>query len=114
VARRLRNEFFDAFFEPQRVVVMANAQIIKDPTKLEASYARVAKSLVDLENINKFNDPVEVDTPQGKVKTTVGAEMVTPEVAARYRELIESNPALKNAYTKAGGKFFLAKPGPAG
>jgi hypothetical protein len=109
-AKRIRNSFFDAFFEPQRVVVTANAQLIKDPAALEKSYARVAKSLNDLETANKFNDMVEVETPQGKVKTTVGEEMMLPEVALRYWELIDKNPALKNAYKTAGGKFFLTKP----
>jgi hypothetical protein len=109
-AKRLRNNFFDAFFEPQRVVVTANAQLIKNPADLEKSYARVAKSFNDLETINKFNDLVEIDTPQGKVTTTVGEEMVLPEVAARYWELIDTNPALKGAYKAAGGKFFLTKP----
>ncbi|HVL13014.1 MAG TPA: hypothetical protein VM529_10645 [Gemmata sp.] len=109
-ARRLRNEFFDAYFEPQRVQVTANAQLIRDPARLEASYARVAKGLFDLETVNKFNDPVEVETSQGKAASTVGAELLTPEVATRYWELVESNPVLKSAYVKAGGKFFLTKP----
>jgi hypothetical protein len=109
-AKRIRNNFFDAYFEPQRVIVTAYAQLIKNPAELEKSYARVAKSLNDLETVNKFNDVVEVQTPQGKVKTTVGEEMLTPEVALRYWELIDKNPALKNAYKAAGGKFFLTKP----
>ena len=92
------------------MIVTAYAQLIKNPAELEKSYARVAKSLNDLETVNKFNDEVEVEAPQGKVKTTAGAELLTPEVALRYWELIDKNPALKNAYKAAGGKFFLTKP----
>jgi tetratricopeptide (TPR) repeat protein len=109
-AKKIKNDFFDAYFEPQRVVVAANAQLIKDPAKLQASLTRVARSLIDLETVNKFNDPVEVETPGGKVKSTVGAELMAPEVAARYRELLKDNPILMNAYAKEGGKFFLARP----
>ncbi|HSQ57737.1 MAG TPA: hypothetical protein VLM40_18590, partial [Gemmata sp.] len=109
-AKHIRNDFFDAYFEPQRVVVAALAQLIKDPAKLESSYSRVAKSLHDLETINKFNDAIEVEGPLGKTSSTIGAELLLPEVARRYWELIEHNPALKQAYVKAGGKFFLTKP----
>jgi tetratricopeptide (TPR) repeat protein len=96
---RLKNNFFDAYFEVQRALTTANIQIIKTPANLAAAFERIGKSINDLETINKFAELAAKKEP-----------LITPEVAFRYWELLEKNPELKKAYKEKGGKFFLDKP----
>jgi hypothetical protein len=108
--KRLKSNFFDAYFEVQRVLVAANTQLVKDPAKLGPTFEQVGRRIADMEASNKFNDVKEIDTPQGKQKVKVASEVITPEVALRYHEFLEKYPGVKAAYQANGGKFFLERP----
>ncbi len=98
-ARQTRSNFFDAYFELQRVLVTANQQLVKDPVKLNATFEKVGQSIANMERTNQI---AELDKK--------GEGIITPQVAYRFWELLEQQPAVKNAYKAAGGKFFLDKP----
>ncbi len=97
--KRLQNNFFEAYFEVQRVLVTANTQLIKDPAALAKNFDPIGRNITKLETANNL-----------EALAKKGEPLMTPEVAFRYWELIEKNPTLKNAYKTAGGKFFLDKP----
>jgi hypothetical protein len=86
----LRQAFADAFFDTQRVVVVANEQLLKGNPKLQTTYDNVGKKFADIE------------------KQIPAAEW-TPEVQHRYAEFLKDHPPLMAVYKAAGGKAFLEK-----
>ena len=87
---RNKNTFFESFYDVQRCVVKANAQLLMGKPKLQETYDKVAKAFVEQEKNN-------------------GADM-TAEVRMKYHDLLDEYPELKKAYQAAGGKLFLEKP----
>jgi hypothetical protein len=109
--KQLKSAFFDSYFEVQRVLVTANQTLIKNPAKLDASFEKVGTQIFNVENLHKFNEVKEVLNAAGKmVPLKAGTEVIAPEVWVRYCDLLDKTPALKAAYWKAGGRFFLERP----
>lgn len=97
--RLTKSNFFDAYFEVQRLLVTANQHLIKDPVKLNARLEQVGQAIANMEKTNQI---AELEKK--------GEGIITPEVALRFWDLLEKNPVVKGAYKAAGGKFFLEKP----
>ncbi len=97
--RRVKSNFFDSFFEVQRVIVTANSQLQKGSPKLAGTFDNVARQFMSLENIHKLDEMQKQ-----------GNGIITAEVWTRYCDLLDKYPELKNAYKIAGGKFFLERP----
>ncbi|MBX9584049.1 MAG: hypothetical protein K2X87_27425, partial [Gemmataceae bacterium] len=87
---RAKNGFYDAFFESNRCVVLANRQLLKDSPKLQTTWDNVGKKFAEVER-------------------AAGADL-TAEVKARYADFLAEQPDLKKAYEAAGGKLFLERP----
>jgi hypothetical protein len=87
---RAKNAFYDAFFESNRCVVLANRQLLKDGPKLQTTWDNVGKKFAEVERA-AGND-------------------LTAEVRARYADFLAEQPELKKAYEAAGGKLFLERP----
>jgi hypothetical protein len=99
---KVKNDFYDAYFEVVRVVVAANTHLTKDPAKLATQLETPGKQIKSLEDSHNFA------ALAGKKEMPLSYE-----VAMRYWELLEKNPILKKAYQDpVGGKFFLTKPKP--
>ena len=88
--QRNRNAYYDAFFDSNRCVVVANQQLLKGNPKLQAKFDTVGKKFAEVERA-AGND-------------------LTPEVRARYADFLAEQPELKKAYEAAGGKLFLERP----
>lgn len=86
--KKLRSNFFDAYYEIQRVMVAANTQLLAGNPKLAATFADVGKKIADMEKQDRF------------------AAVISPEVATRYRDLLDKYPELKKGYKAAGGDYF--------
>ncbi|MBA4190415.1 MAG: hypothetical protein C0467_20700 [Planctomycetaceae bacterium] len=113
IVKQVKSHYFDAYFEIQRVLATANSQLIKDPAKLATSFETGGKKILDLENLNKFNEIKMIPGPGGKmIPIKHGTEIISFEVWTRYCDLLDKYPALKAAYQKQGGKFFLERPKP--
>jgi len=111
LTKQLKSNFYEAYFEIQRVVVSANAKLIPVGPKLDTSFESAGKKILDLENLHKFNEIKMIPGPAGKmVPIKLGTELITAEVWNRYCDLLEKHPPLKAAYQKQGGKFFLERP----
>jgi tetratricopeptide (TPR) repeat protein len=100
---KVKNDFYEAYFEVVRVVVAANTHLTKDPTKLAPKLQKSAEQIKSLEDVHNFA------TLAGKKEMPLSYD-----VAMRYWELLEKNPALKKVYQDppVNGKFFLTKPKP--
>jgi len=108
-----KSNFYDAYFEIQRVVATANAQLIKDPEKATTRTETVGKRIFDLENLHKFNEVKMVPGAGGKLAPIrVGTEWINSEVWTRYCDFLDKYPAIKKGYKDAGGEFFLERPKP--
>ncbi len=91
----LKPLYHDLVFESIRCGVKANLSLLKaDPAKVAAKLEPFAKQLVQLET---------------------GNPDMADEVKAKFADLLDETPALKDHYQKAGGKAFLkdAPPAPA-
>jgi hypothetical protein len=98
--RAAKSAFFDAYYEIQRVMVAANSHLQKNrPDLLTKSLEAAGKKIADMETSNKLAE-----------QEAAGQGVVTPEVWGRFHELLERNPAVKNAYKANGGKLFLERP----
>jgi len=108
-----KSNFYDAYFEVQRVVATANAHLIKDPDKAATRAETVGKRIFDLENLHKFNEVKMVPAAGGKlVPIKAGTEWINSEVWTRYCDFLDKYPAIKKGYKDAGGEFFLERPKP--
>lgn len=87
---RYKNAYYEAFLDVNRCVVRANQQLLKDSPRLPQTYADVGKKLADVER--------------------AGGADLTPEVRARYAEVLRDIPELRPGYEAAGGKLFVAGP----
>jgi hypothetical protein len=113
VVKSAKSHFADCWFEVQRVVVSANTQLVKDPTKLQEKLDKVAKDIVALETANKYNEAKTIVTPDGKkIPIKLGTELISNEVWTRYCDFFDKYPNVKESYKKQGGKFFLERPKP--
>jgi hypothetical protein len=97
--KKLKNVYFDAYFEVQRCLVQANTQLQKGNPKLADTFANVAKKIVSLETNFKFAE-----------REKNGDGILNSDVWEHYCDLLDKYPELKNAYKAAGGKFFLERP----
>jgi TolA-binding protein len=98
--RQAKSAFFDAFYEIQRLLVVANTQLLAGNPKLNDRLAEVGKRIADMEITNKIAE-LEKEGPAKSI--------ITAEVWNRYYELLDKNPTVKNAYKAAGGKLFLER-----
>jgi hypothetical protein len=98
-ARQVKSAYFDVYCDIQRVMIEANSQLLKDETKLAATFADIGKKIADMERANKI--------PQLEQE---GKGIITAEVWNRYCDLIEKYIKLGDAYKNADGKFFLQRP----
>lgn len=87
---RDRNAFYDAFFDSNRCVVLANQQLLKGNPKLQTTWDNVGKKFAEVER-------------------AAGPDL-TAEVRAKYADLLADLPELRKAYEAAGGKLFLERP----
>jgi hypothetical protein len=86
-----KNAFYDAFFDYQRCIVIANTKLLAAvPEKLNASLDTVAKNFVEVEKA--MGDDLDA------------------AVWTRYADLLDETPPLKAAYQRQGGKKFLTRP----
>ncbi len=84
---RLRPLYFEAFCESTRCLARANSSLLKsNPAKLTEQFGKIANTMKDLETKN----------PE-----------LSPEVRAKFADLIESYPDLKKAYVDLQGRMFL-------
>ncbi len=82
--------YFDAFYESTRCLARANSSLLKsNPAKLTEQFGKIANTMKDLETKN----------PE-----------LSPEVRAKFADLIDDYPALKKAYVDLQGKMFLETP----
>jgi hypothetical protein len=99
--RAAKSAFFDAFYEIQRVMVTANTQLqAGNPANLKRTLESVGKKIVDMELTNKIAE-----------REKAGQSIITAETWNRYCDLLDKNPAAKDAYKANGGKLFLERPG---
>lgn len=113
VVKQVKSHFADSYFEIQRVLALANTQLVKDPGKLAEKMDAIAKSILGLETANKYNDIKMIDGPDGKkIPIKAGTELISFEVWTRYCDFLDKYPVAKESYKKQGGKFFLERPKP--
>jgi hypothetical protein len=79
--------FLGLFCDLQRCLARANTQLVADEGKRAERLAGVGKQVADLETSN--------------------AKSLTTEVKAQFAALLADFPAVKDGYTKAGGKAFV-------
>lgn len=85
--QRMKNAFYDAYFDYNRCILKANLQLLAGNPKLDERVADAAKRFVELEQKE-------------------GANMYA-DVKNRFHDLITDVPQLRKQYEAQGGKMFL-------
>jgi tetratricopeptide (TPR) repeat protein len=97
--KQVKSRFFDAYFEIQRCLILANSHLQKGTSKLADTFTKSGKQIAAMEADHKL---AELEKK--------GTGIISPEVWNHYCDLLDKYPELKNAYKAAGGKFFLERP----